>query len=59
MTAELIADPGACARLSAAAVRRSMDFSKDAFAERLLAIVDAWWADVTRVHLRSTTCCLR
>ena len=44
MTAELIEDPAARARLSAAAVRRSMDFSKDAFAERLLAIVGAWWA---------------
>ena len=43
MTAELIADPDARARLSAAAVRRSMFFSKDAFAERLLAVVGAWW----------------
>ena len=47
MTAELIADPAACTRLSAAAVRRSMDFSKEAFAERLLAIVGAWWVTPT------------
>jgi glycosyltransferase involved in cell wall biosynthesis len=44
VTAELIADPVARARLSDAAVRRSMVFSKDAFAERLRAIVGAWWA---------------
>jgi glycosyltransferase involved in cell wall biosynthesis len=43
MTAELIADSGITTRLSAAAVRRSMHFSKNAFAERLLAIVGAWW----------------
>jgi glycosyltransferase involved in cell wall biosynthesis len=43
MTAELIADPPACARLSAAAVRRSMVFSKEAFAERLRTIVGALW----------------
>jgi glycosyltransferase involved in cell wall biosynthesis len=41
MTAGLIADSGACAAMSDAAIRRSAAFSKHEFARRLLAIIDA------------------